>query len=800
MAFPFFFLSLALTVGIVFSHFLFSSLFVGVSALASTLALSWLFYFLNRMKHAFCLLLISTFFLGVSLYSLHDRRFEENSLHLFKSREYADFCGTLYKSPSLGKDRDYLYLRVEKIFSRNREEKINGNLRVTVYRTDSSSRLSHLFVGDKLMVSARIISSKGFLNFNHFSRDFYFKTLNIHARASTKSPLLVKKQKSGRAYSLLHGISIIRRKLQKKIEQHFSYSDGSLSSQGAVLEALLLGERGRMDQNITRSLQEAGIYHLFAISGAHIAIISFLLFTLFRGFRVPLRLSYALLIGFLSFFALLVEGRPSVMRATIMAIAFLLGKLLWSNVHLINTISISAFILLLINPFSLFHVGFQLTFAATFSIILFFPRIIKYFPRLPLRISEILALTLTAQMGILPIMATAFHRVTFSSLILNYAAIPLVGIIMGFGYIFLSLSLLSGFIGKILSFGLKFLIDLLLASSHLLDWLPHISFRIPAPHMITTIGYFLSLALLLIKPRVKGQRLILLLCFFLFFGILISYPFPSLSENFKLTMIDVGQGESILIEFPGRKKMLVDGGGIQQGTFDIGENVVSPFLWKKGIKKIDYLVLTHAHPDHLNGLVSVARNFGIGEFWEAFSPSDSDNYARFKGLLPPSVLQKRKFRASSHREGSVTIEVLHPDKKDSPYVRTVHNDQSMVLRISFGQTAFLLTGDIGADAEAEILKSGLDITSQVLKSPHHGSLSSSSEAFLQRVHPRIIIISVGEGNRYGFPHPVVLQRYEQVGAKIYRTDLNGAIEVVSNGEQVFIRSASQPSSFQAEWP
>lgn len=793
MAFPFLYLAISFVAGILFSHFLLSPLWAFVLILAISLTVSWMLFFFNRIRLSFFCLLISVFLLGANLHTYQNKNFSENALHILKHEGYVDFFGIIYKSPSIGKDRDYLYLKVKKVIYKNREENIDGNLRVTVYRSSPHSSLSNFFVGDQIIVSAHLLSSKGFQNFDHLSRETYFKSLNIHNRASTKSALLVKKIKPGKRYSPLRWVSIIRQRLQRKIKQHLTSSRSSISPQGAVLEALLLGERGRMDQEVTRALQQAGIFHLFAISGAHIAIISFILFSLFRVLHIPTRPSYGLLMGFLIFYAFLVEGRPSVLRATIMTLAFLLGKMIWSDVSLVNTISISAFLLLLVNPFSLFHVGFQLTFAATLTIILLFPRIIKYFPRLPLRISEIFVLSFTAQLGILPIMAATFHRVTFSSLLLNYAAIPLVGIIMAVGYIFLLFSLLSSFLAELISVALGFLINLLLACSHLLDWFPPISYRIPTPHLPTIIGYFLILSLLLLKPRVKGQSIILLSSFLCIFAILIFYPFPSNSKTLKMTLIDVGQGDSILVEFPGRKKMLIDGGGVQQGTFDIGENVVSPFLWKKGIKKVDYLVLTHAHPDHLNGLKAVARNFRIKEFWEAFSPDQSENYSDFKKLLRPSVIQKRKFRGDSRQEGQVKINALHPEK-DYPYVPSIHNNQSLVLRLTYGQITLLLTGDIEIKAETEILSTGAIIESQVLKSPHHGSLSSSSEAFLHKVHPQLVLISVGEGNRYGFPDPEVLTKYQEIGARVYRTDLHGAIEFSTDGKEISIRTAAEQSN------
>lgn len=789
MPFPFLFLALSLLSGILLASLIYFSLLSLVLALLISISFAWLLFLFRKEKFAFFFALLGTVLLGAGLYSLSDKDFEQNSLHRLKPQGYADFTGRLYKSPSRGEDRDILFLKVEKVCYQNKEEKRTGRLRVSVLRSAELSSPLILYAQDKVKVSAQLLSPKGFQNFKSFSLSRYLKTKNIHNRAFSKSALLVEKLESGKKFSPLHLISIIRDSLQKKIEEHFPSSLSSISAKGAVLEALLLGERERMDVAVTQSLQKSGLYHLIAISGAHIAIISFLIFSLLKLMRIPTRISYLLMIVFLLFYSLLVEGSPSVMRATVMALAFLFGKLIWKKVNLINTLSIAAFFLLVLNPFSLFDLGFQLTFAATLSIILFYSRIIKYLPRLPLKISEILAMSLAAQLGVFPLLATAFNRVSFSPLILNLAAIPLAGLIMAFGYVFLPLAFVSPFLARLLVPCLEFSIDLLIKTSHLFDGIHFASYRIPSPYLWTIIGYSLFLCLLLLPPKIKRQRLIFFVFFLAFFSILVSYPFRSSSKNLKLTFIDVGQGDSILVEFPGKKKMLVDGGGLPEESFDIGERVVSPFLWRKGIRKVDYLVLTHAHPDHLNGLVAVARNFKIGEFWEAFTPVQSKAYAELKKALSPAARLRRLFRGDSLQEKKVKIEVLHPERGE-PYVQSVNNDQSLVLRLTYGQTSFLLTGDIEKDAESQILDSFRDVKSQVLKSPHHGSMSSSSKAFLDRVSPRIIAISVGEGNSYGFPDWQVLDSYHQMKADIYRTDIHGAVEVSSDGRRIFVRTAS----------
>lgn len=791
MLFPFLYLSLSLTGGILLSFLVSPSLAAGIAFMVFCLISAWIsFAALRKMGIAFLFTLLATLFLGSSMHTFRNDAFENNPLKNMEIKDYVDFQGRLYKSPSRGHETDYLFLKVEKIVANNRVKTVRGNLRISVPHSQAISLPLDLHVHDKIKVSAMLSLSQGTHNFSPSALERYLKSQNIHNRAFTKNPLLVEKLGSGGRASVPRIFSIIRRKMQQRIEHHFALPQRpGLSQQGAVVEALLLGERGRIDPEISRVFQQAGIFHLFAISGAHIAIISFLLFSFFRILRLPVRVNYILLIFFLLFYALLVEGRPSVMRATIMALAFLIGKLIWRNVNLLNTLAISAFILLTFNPASLFNIGFQMTFAATLSIILFFPKVLKHLPRLPLKISEIFALSLTAQLGVLPFVALAFNRVTLSSLVLNFGAIPLVGLIMALGYVFLLTSLTIPLAAGILAKAIHFLIRLLITLSHLLDPIPWLSFRIPTPPLIVILGYFCSLGLLLIPVKRKRQRVIVSVCFAVFLGCLVLHPFPSHSKTLKVTFVDVGQGDSILVEFPGNKKMLIDGGGTPEDMFDIGERVVSPFLWTKGIKKIHYLVLTHAHPDHLNGLKAVARNFKIHEFWEALSPKDNRSYTELRKRLPPSTTFRRMFRGYVESVDGVKIEVLNPVRSNL-FVEKVLNDQSLVLRISYGQTAVLLTGDIGKEVEKELVEFSNELRSDVLKSPHHGSDSSSSDEFLAAVAPRVTIISAGLGNRYNLPDPEVVDRYRKIGTKIYRTDQSGAVEVSSDGRDIAVRTAS----------
>lgn len=796
MAAPFFYLSLSLIGGIITSFFFQLSEVFWAVILILLIAGAWFFYSIPRkLFPVFCLTLLATFSLGALLYTHQTQQFKNNPLFLLESKEYIDFQGKLYKSPIKAEDRYYLFLKVEKVSFHNQEKKINGRIRLTVPESKGVEKIEFLHPGDTLIISAKLTPLREFNNFQSSNQIQFLQNQGIHNRAFTKSAQLISKIDSGPEFSPLRIISKLRQKTRSFLESFFPRpGNKGLSPEGAVLEALILGTRERLPEELVRSLQDAGLFHLFAISGAHIAIISFLIYSVLKAFRFSSRISSVLLILFLIFFVFFVEGRASIIRATLMTLFFLLGRMMFKDVHLLNTLGASAFFLLLLNPSDLFHIGFQMTFGATLSIILLFPRIIKFLPVLPLKISELFSISLAAQLGLLPLIIVYFNRVTFTGLILNLGAVPLVGLIMGLGYILLVFSFLPALFIKAVVYLLELLVKALIWFSQLSEYLPFLSFRIPTPHYLLILGYFTSLLVLLIIPgKKKLLRASSFFTFLIFFGILVTYPFSPSVPFLTVTTIDVGQGQSILIEFPGKEKMLIDGGGFYASSFDVGEKVVSPFLWRKGIKKIDYLVLTHAHPDHIKGLLSVARNFKIKNYWESCSPYFDKIYSRFRKILCDSVQTEILSRGDIRKIGESEIEILHP-----PFplinVNDINNDQSLVIRLIYGKTAFLFPGDITENSEMQIIRHHHSLHCQILHSPHHGSNSSSSEAFLNTINPRIVLISVGEGNIYNLPNAEVVERYNKLQAEVYRTDIHGAIEIISDGSSFKIRTASSPSS------
>jgi competence protein ComEC len=325
--------------------------------------------------------------------------------------------------------------------------------------------------------------------------------------------------------------------------------------------------------------------------------------------------------------------------------------------------------------------------------------------------------------------------------------------------------------------------------------IPSASLFLSTPTVFEIIlSYFL---LFLVAHLGKGKKIR-----FLFVGLCIVFVFDlaywnlkdSFQKDLRLTFIDVGHGDSVLIEFPKGKKMLIDGGGLYEDRFDIGKNVIAPFLWKKKIRRIDTLVLTHPDPDHLKGLNFIASQFSIGQFWDNGFQTESEPSLQLKETLRQKKIKTQSLNKETPSQlvNGVEISVLNPPVWNATQRKVQNpsdlNNSSLVLKIQFRNVSILLSGDIGKEAEGLMLRKGYPLRSDILKIPHHGSSSSSSPLFLERVKPTYAILSVGERNIGRLPHPEVLKRYLQLGSRILRTDKHGAITLVTDGEDIEVKT------------
>jgi competence protein ComEC len=592
----------------------------------------------------------------------------------------------------------------------------------------------------------------------------------------------------------------------------------------SIFKALVLGEQGDIPEEIKEYFVLTGTAHLLAISGDQFGIVALLSFSLFiwilkRSEFLLLSVSVrkwaaGLTIPCIVLYAFIAGGGISVIRAAIMVITFLFSILLNRERNMLHTLALAAFLILIFSPPSLFDVSFQLSFLAVLSILYLVPRILQELKgeeiSLFLRTSwkknilKYMGLSLlvtgVAILGTAPFVALHFNRFAPIGFITNLFVVPWVGFLIVplslaasiFSFFFVPFATLlinmNGFITLALVRVLGFLASL-----------PFASFFVSTP-TVFEIALFYSLLFLAAHLR-KGKKIR-----YLFAGVCIilacDLGYWTLKDSFqkdlKLTFIDVGHGDSILIEFPKGKKMLVDGGGLYEDRFDIGKNVIAPFLWKKKIGRIDALVLTHPDPDHLKGLNFIASQFSIGQFWDNGYQTQSEPYLQLKKILS----EKRIKIQSLHEETSpqiingVEISVLNPPVWNVIQGKVKHlrdlNNSSLVMKLQFKNVSVLLAADAGKEAEARMLRSGCALRADILKVPHHGSSSSSSLPFLDSVNPAYAILSVGERNIGRLPHPEVLKRYEQLGIRLFRTDKQGAITVLTDGKEIKVTPSLNP--------
>ncbi len=551
-------------------------------------------------------------------------------------------------------------------------------------------------------------------------------------------------------------------------------SVGRWSPQSAVIvSAIVLGDRAGLDESMRRRLQEAGTYHVIAISGGNIAILAGLVLALFAYAGLAMRAASVAAIGVLVGYAMLVGGGASVNRATLMAVIYLCARALEHRGPPLNALAVAGGLLLVADPLSIFDAGFVLTFGATGGILLGGAWFGRHVPargwlRAP---AALLLASLCAETALLPVGALVFERVTFAGLVLNFAAIPLMGLAQLAGMALLPVALLSAWLAD----GLGFLAHLgasgLLWSAGLVDVAPWLAFRVPRPSAVAVFLYYAGLgaALSIAWWRLGGERRRTLAAGCVLVSVaaavwIVTAPasilWPPGRGRLLVAFLDVGQGDAILVRTPRGHALLVDTGGLRgEGNFDMGDRVVGPTLRALGVRRLEYLVLTHGDADHMAGASSVVRDFHPREIWEGVPVPPFEPLQRLRAQSDRAAIVWRNVHPGDRLSiDGVELVVWHPPPPDWERQK-VRNDDSIVLEVRYGGASVLLTGDIGREIEQTLVGRIPVAPLRILKVPHHGSGTSSSYAFLRAVHPAVAVVSAGRGNPFGHPVPQVLARY-----------------------------------------
>jgi competence protein ComEC len=683
-----------------------------------------------------------------------------------------------------------------------------GRIRVTVF-----GKHLRLSAGDRISFSSKIRSFRNFNNPGRFDYKRYMIFKKIWGTvyvSSAKVSVHEKGSTTGFSWWMNH----LRFKITRFIGQQ------ATGPAGGVLKALLVGDRTDIPADLKTVFYRTGVGHILAISGLHIGIIATVSFFVFRwllSFVKPLLWNAwprkgAALLTYIPVWAygLLAGMSPSTLRAVIMVSIFLAALLLEKEQNPLNTLAVAAFLILTVNPPSLFSISFQLSFTAVFSILLGHHHTRHFYTRkqsgLRLRSQQrFFAFVLTslfAIMGTLPLVMNYFHQVSLVGLLGNLIAIPVIGFVvvpLGLFSVFLyplNLTMASAFL-KTASFATMPAVGIL----SVLSEFPFAAVTTITPSMIEMICYFSMAFALCCLPGGSGFRKKLVigtLCLgatvlIIDTGYWVHRRF--LHKDLRVTAIDVGQGSAALMEFPGGKTVLIDGGGFSDNAiFNIGARVIAPLLLRNKIMTVDTLILSHPNSDHLNGLLYIAEHFNVKQIWTNGEPAASRGYADFMKIIEKRQIRAPEFRDLflSHESDTVRIELLYPPSDFMNRKRVEKwrnsNNNSLVIKVRFGDVSFLFPGDIMKRAEKELVeKNGERLKSTVLFSPHHGSRHSSTRTFLDRVSPEVVVISSGWRNRAGAPHPTVLRKYRNRGCRIYNTAVNGAVAMETDGRNLRVK-------------
>ena len=543
----------------------------------------------------------------------------------------------------------------------------------------------------------------------------------------------------------------------------------------ALVRAMVLGDRAGLDEETAEAFRIAGTYHVLALSGAQVALLAGLLHALARrAVRSPA--ATALLVsGILVFYAQLVGGDVPIVRATVMAAVLLAGRAMALDADGANLLGLAAIALLVQRPSAVGDVGFQLSFAATLGLIVFTRPLLDRAPVLPLALHVALAGSLAAQAPLVPLLAVHFHRVAPAAPLLNLLAVPLSAGVLLAGAAAVALSAVSDLAGTIAGGAAWALAHGLLLSGEVVRRFPSLDQRMPDPPAAAVALYACGLIALAVRP---GRRAALLALAGLA-GVMAGRA-PAADGRLHVAMLDVGQGDSIVVRSPRGRTWIVDAGPAF-GSRDMGESVVAPYLWAMGVRRSEGIVVTHPHPDHGGGVPFLVRALDVGEVWEGIAPRGDTAYAALDRALRDSGVRRRSVRRGLRAEwDGVQVEVIGPAGGPPPF--KTRNDDSLVLALRYGGVSFLLAGDVESAGEARLRLS----EAYALKVPHHGSRSSSTPGLLAAVRPAVAVVSAGHRNRFGHPHPEVVARYQQAGAALLRTDRDGSVTVSTDGRRIWV--------------
>ncbi|QOR65598.1 DNA internalization-related competence protein ComEC/Rec2 [Cytobacillus suaedae] len=652
-------------------------------------------------------------------------------------------------------------------------------LRYTIQTKTEKNELTSLKVGMICRIEGKLLIPNKARNFNSFDYQKYLYYKKIYWIFSPTSLTLQNcTQQPPTPYDRL---LLMREHGNNYIEKHFP------KEAVGIAQALIYGERGYIDDEVLTSYQSLGLVHLLAISGLHVGLLTGAIF--YIGIRMGFTRESVThtLLCLLPIYTILAGAAPSVIRAALM-LMILLSCFKWKKVYPIDSIGMACFLMVLFNPYHVFEVGFQLSFMVSLGLILSSKTIIL---RSTNPLSQTLTVTVIAQLFSFPIIIFYFYEVSLLSIPYNLLFVPVYSfIILPLSILSLLLHILFEPIGLSLMFLLKIILNVLNQFALYGTKVSSLSLTLGKPHILFLVGYFI-LILTVFKMWERSNKKQIVVSVFLFITLcVVDLNEKMLDPYGTITFIDVGQGDSILIELPFNKgTYLIDTGPKtlnfaaeewekKRRMFDTGEDILLPYLKSVGIRKLDKLIITHGDLDHIGNAELLIQELSVDELILGTGPIEKEYEQQLVRIAYEMGIPISTFSAGDvWKSGDNTFYVLAPTGNEQ-----TSNDRSIVIYSEIGGLRWLFTGDLGEVGESKLTSSFRSLPVDVLKVGHHGSNSSTSVQFLEHIKPKVSIISVGVNNRYNHPNPEVVERLLKEESIILRTDLHGAIQYKFRGK------------------
>ena len=747
--------------------------------------------------------------------------------------ETLTLAGCVVEPPAFTENREQFVLQL----APHARVRVNLNLR----EGEAAPRLHY---GQKIEIDGKIRLPRNFQNPGAFDYTAFLARQEIYwtaASRATSDIKLIPGECGSRFWAVLYRIRVAALDRLEELYRGDAYTTG-------MMEAMLLGESSKLEKVWTDHFRRTGTFHALVISGLHVSVLAAALLFLLRMLFIPKDLALLIAAAGAWLYALVSGWQAPVVRSAGGFTLFLIARLFYRRGRILNLLAAVAIAFLIFDPDQMYDASFQLSFLSVAAIgalavpllektsapfasglrdltstdrdlnmppktaqfrveVRLIAETIAIWTTVPLNwitqtiglilravfyVYELVAVSFVVQIGLALPMIEYFHRVSFSGLSANVLVVPLLSAAIPVGF----LSIFTGWHWPAAIAGW-----LLAISQRVVDW--HVrwepSWRMPDPPLwlaLVFVAALLATAFLInARALIRGLALASVATFF---GLLYWSPFPPILQPGKveLTLIDVGQGDSLLLVLPDGKTILIDSGGFPvfnskvKPKLDIGEDVVSPYLWTRALRRIDVLVSTHAHEDHVGGAAALIENFHPRELWTGANSPASPVWAAIRekaSKFGVKIVPLHTGQAFPY--GGAFLEILAPEPDYEPSAAARNND-SLVFRLTYGAHRFLLTGDMEKQVESRLLDENRIGRVDVLKVGHHGSRTSSTEPFILATHPVFALISVGAGNTYHHPTKEVLARLADVHAHVFRTDESGLVSIVSDGRRLEV---DQPS-------